>query len=71
MREPPNPISSKHHAHQTCESLVFFSASKMFAEDPVHLIKLQCLIPSINKKPLHLAAELLPGSHLSHLQASS
>ena len=71
MREPPNPISSKHRAHQTCESLVFFSASKMFAEDPVHLIKLQCLIPSINKKPLHLTAELLPGSHLSHLQASS
>ena len=71
MRETPNPISSKYHAHQTCESLVFFSASKMFAEDPVHLIKLQYLIPSTNKKPIHLTAEWLPDSHLSHLQASS
>ena len=64
MKEPPNLISSKPHALQTCESLVFFSTSKIFAEDHVHLIKLQCLIPSKNKKPLHLTAELLPGSHL-------
>ncbi|SVE24388.1 uncharacterized protein METZ01_LOCUS477242, partial [marine metagenome] len=31
----------------------------MFTEGPVHLIKLQCLIPSIHKKPLHLTAERL------------